>query len=48
MQGVEDQVLQALNAEERATLWTLLAQALQGVDETACTGNAAPLAAAAH
>ncbi len=32
MEEVEDQVLQALDAEERATLWRLLARALHDLD----------------
>jgi len=31
-EDIEDEVLQALNAEERATLWRLLACALQGAE----------------
>ena len=35
MQEVEDQVLQGLNADERATLWKLLARALHEVEDAA-------------
>jgi DNA-binding MarR family transcriptional regulator len=31
-EAVEDEVLQALDADERATLWKLLSRALQGAD----------------
>jgi DNA-binding MarR family transcriptional regulator len=34
MEEVENQVLQALDAEERATLWRLLARALHEVEDT--------------
>jgi DNA-binding MarR family transcriptional regulator len=42
--AVEDEVLQALDAEERATLWKLLTRALQGAEpdaEAACPGSLA-------
>lgn len=48
MDAVEDQVLQALDADERATLWQLLARALHGVEPAdaepsrPAVGSAAP------
>jgi DNA-binding MarR family transcriptional regulator len=42
--AVEDEVLQALDAEERATLWKLLTRALQGAEpdaEAPCPGSLA-------
>ena len=47
MEEVENQVLQALNAEERATLWTLLARALHEVED-ADPADIPALAPAAH
>jgi DNA-binding MarR family transcriptional regulator len=32
-EGIEDEVLQALDAEERATLWRLLTRALSGAEQ---------------
>jgi DNA-binding MarR family transcriptional regulator len=43
---IEDDVLQALDAEERATLWRLLARALRGAEPD--VGEPAPAAAAAY
>jgi DNA-binding MarR family transcriptional regulator len=34
LDDIEDEVLRALDAEERATLWDLLARALQGAEPT--------------
>jgi DNA-binding MarR family transcriptional regulator len=34
-QDIEDEVLQALDADERATLWKLLTRAVQGAEHTA-------------
>jgi DNA-binding MarR family transcriptional regulator len=34
-EAIEDEVLQALDAEERATLWTLLTRAVHGVERVA-------------
>ncbi len=48
MEDVENEVLQALNAEERATLWTLLARALHEVEDAAHDTDAPALAPAAH
>jgi DNA-binding MarR family transcriptional regulator len=53
MEDVENQVLQALDAEERATLWRLLARALHDLDGGAHETGAgaltpAPLTPAAH
>jgi DNA-binding MarR family transcriptional regulator len=42
---IEDDVLQALDAEERATLWQLLARALRGAEPAraeACSQEPAP------
>jgi DNA-binding MarR family transcriptional regulator len=46
-QTIEDEVLQALSAEERATLWRLLARALQGA-EPAPEDPRGPALASAH
>lgn len=48
-EAIEDDVLQALDGEERATLWQLLTRALRGVepadgDCAADAGDASPLA----
>ncbi len=46
---IEDDVLQALDGEERATLWRLLGQALRGAEPElaeACEDTAEPLASA--
>jgi DNA-binding MarR family transcriptional regulator len=48
MEEVENEVLQALNAEERATLWRLLARALHEVEDAAHETDAPALAPAAH
>lgn len=48
MEEVENQVLQALNAEERATLWTLLARALHEVEDAGHEIDTPALAPAAH
>ncbi len=48
MEEVEDQVLQALDAEERATLWRLLARALHDVEDDAADGVTPALASATH
>jgi hypothetical protein len=45
-EGIEDDVLRALDAEERAMLWTLLTRALYGA-EPARTESAELLAATA-
>jgi DNA-binding MarR family transcriptional regulator len=47
MEEVENQVLQALDAEERATLWRLLARALHEVEDAADAANAPALTPAA-
>jgi DNA-binding MarR family transcriptional regulator len=44
-EDIEDEVLQALDAEERATLWMLLSRALRGAERDAAS-NAALTAAA--
>jgi DNA-binding MarR family transcriptional regulator len=48
MEEVENEVLQALNAEERATLWALLARALHEVEDAGHEVDAPALAPAAH
>jgi DNA-binding MarR family transcriptional regulator len=48
MEEVEDQVLQALDADERATLWRLLARALHEVEDDGVEADALALAPAAH
>jgi len=48
MEEVENQVLQALNAEERATLWALLARALHEVEDATHETDAPVLAPAAR
>jgi DNA-binding MarR family transcriptional regulator len=48
MQEVEDQVLQALDADERATLWRLLARALHEVEDDGVAAAASALAPVAH
>jgi DNA-binding MarR family transcriptional regulator len=48
MEEVENQVLQALDADERATLWRLLARALHGVEDAAPEADAPALTTAAH
>ena len=40
MEEVENEVLQALDAEERATLWKLLARALHEVEDSSDDGAA--------
>jgi DNA-binding MarR family transcriptional regulator len=43
-EAIEDDVLQGLNAEERATLWTLLTRAVRGAErhsDAACSAAAA-------
>lgn len=47
MKEVESQVLQALDAEERATLWRLLARALHEVESDPDGADTPPLAPAA-
>ncbi len=42
-EGMEDEVLQALDADERATLWQLLARALRGAELTSHGATAPPL-----
>jgi MarR family transcriptional regulator, temperature-dependent positive regulator of motility len=44
-EGIEDEVLRALDADERATLWRLLTRALYGAE--AAAGESAELLAAA-
>jgi DNA-binding MarR family transcriptional regulator len=48
MQEVEDQVLQALDSDERATLWRLLARALHEVEDDGVAAAASALAPVAH
>jgi DNA-binding MarR family transcriptional regulator len=48
MEPVEDVVLQALDAEERTTLWRLLARALHEVEDDGVEHDAPALAPAAH
>jgi DNA-binding MarR family transcriptional regulator len=48
MEPVEDEVLQALDAEERTTLWRLLARALHEVEDDGVEHDAPALAPAAH
>jgi DNA-binding MarR family transcriptional regulator len=48
MEPVEDEVLQALDAEERTTLWRLLARALHEVEDDGVEDDAPALAPAAH
>jgi DNA-binding MarR family transcriptional regulator len=48
MQEVEDQVLQALDPDERATLWRLLARALHEVEDDGVAAAASALAPVAH
>jgi DNA-binding MarR family transcriptional regulator len=48
MQEVEDQVLQALDSDERATLWRLLARALHEVEDDGVAATASALAPVAH
>jgi DNA-binding MarR family transcriptional regulator len=48
MEEVEDQVLQALDADERATLWRLLARALHEVEDDGVEADAPALAPVAH
>jgi DNA-binding MarR family transcriptional regulator len=43
-ENIEDEVLQALDAQERATLWSLLARALQGAERDASEAAAPALA----
>lgn len=46
-EAIEDDVLQALDADERATLWKLLARAVHGAEHTAedaCGATLAPTA----
>jgi len=44
MEGVENEVLQALDAEERATLWRLLARALHEVEDDGVEADVPALA----
>ena len=48
MEDVENQVLQALDAEERATLWRLLARALHEVEDDRVEADVPALAPVAH
>ncbi len=48
MDEVENQVLQALSAEERATLWRLLARALHGVEPAEGEPSRPAVGSAAH
>jgi hypothetical protein len=48
MESVEEQVLQALDADERATLWRLLARALHEVEDDRVEADGPALAPAAH
>ena len=43
---IEDDVLQALDADERATLWKLLTRALRGAEHTAAQAGSATLTSA--
>jgi DNA-binding MarR family transcriptional regulator len=45
-EGIEDDVLRALDAEERATLWRLLTRALYGAEPVRAEGDRELLAAA--
>lgn len=47
-EDIEDDVLQALNAEERATLWKLLARALYGAERASADASSAALASASR
>jgi DNA-binding MarR family transcriptional regulator len=47
-EGIEDDVLRALDAEERATLWRLLTRALYGAEPVRAEGDPELLTAAAH
>jgi DNA-binding MarR family transcriptional regulator len=46
-ESIEDDVLQGLDADERATLWRLLIRAVQGVEPATGAACAAPLASSA-
>jgi DNA-binding MarR family transcriptional regulator len=48
LEPVEDEVLQALDAEERTTLWRLLARALHEVEDDGVEHDAPALAPAAY
>lgn len=48
MEEVENQVLQALDSDERATLWKLLARALHEVEDDGVEAEAPALAVASH
>ncbi len=48
MEEVENQVLQALDADERATLWKLLARALHEVEDASPEPESPALTIAAH
>jgi DNA-binding MarR family transcriptional regulator len=48
MEEVEDQVLQALDPDERATLWRLLARALHEVEDDGAEADAVELAPVAQ
>ncbi len=48
MEEVENQVLQALNPDERTTLWKLLARALHEVEDDHVEADVPALAPAAH
>jgi DNA-binding MarR family transcriptional regulator len=48
MEEVEDQVLHALDADERATLWRLLDRALHEVEDASTESDAPGLTTAAH
>ena len=45
-EGIEDDVLRALDADERATLWRLLTRALYGAEPVRAEGDSELLAAA--
>jgi DNA-binding MarR family transcriptional regulator len=47
-EAIEDDVLQALDAEERATLWNLLARAVQGAEPATEAASGAPAVSAAR
>jgi DNA-binding MarR family transcriptional regulator len=45
-EAIEDDVLQALDADERATLWSLLARAVQGAEPATEAASSTPAASA--
>jgi DNA-binding MarR family transcriptional regulator len=45
-EDIEDDVLQALNADERATLWKLLTRALRGAEHAAAEAGSPALTSA--